>query len=114
MVQNEAENSVSSAASQLERLALDIEIKKTRKKSAVRTVYIICFALSARNLLNNSPPYRQLENSSNMSPDDLCYRWGICIRVAAEHAEHSDYDSTRFYFPERFIPEETENRGYED
>jgi hypothetical protein len=32
MVQNEAENSLSSAASQLERLALDIEKKKTRKK----------------------------------------------------------------------------------
>jgi len=32
MVQNEAENSVSSAASQLERLALDIEKKENKKK----------------------------------------------------------------------------------
>jgi hypothetical protein len=80
---------------------------------------MICFALSARDLLIKFLPdflHRRRGISSNTSPDNLCYRWH---QSATEHIDafrlmHSDYNSTDFYFPERFIPEEAENREYED
>jgi hypothetical protein len=59
MVQNEAENSASSAASQLERLALDIEKKENKKKIGGQDCIYDLLCIVSSKFIEQFPPFTE-------------------------------------------------------